>query len=118
PVADTVGDERFLRGVTGLLAVDVVTNQQIGTESHAFPTDKHQNKVVGQDEGEHGKHEQVEESEEAIETGIAVHVAHGKDMNQKTNEGDEERVCAAKPVHAQGKIGVKSADRQPGPDVV
>ncbi len=118
PVADAVRDERFLRSIGRFLAIEVVTNQQIGAKTHAFPTDKHQHEVVGEHERKHGKHEQVQERKEAIETLLATHVTDGEDVNEKTDKCDEERVRSAQPVHCEGEVRSKIPDLQPRPDVI
>jgi hypothetical protein len=86
PVADAVGDESLLRRVARLLTVDVVADEQVGTQSHAFPADEHQQEIVGQHQRQHHEHEQVQIGEEAVEALIAVHVADGKTwMSNPTN---------------------------------
>src|SRR5712691_3156523 len=82
PVTDAISNERLLRRVSRFFAIDVVTDQQIRAEPHSLPAHKHQQKVVGQNESQHGKHEKVEESEEAIETPVLVHVADSKEVDQ------------------------------------
>src|SRR5690242_6627762 len=47
-----------------------------------------------------------------------MHVADGEDVNQKTDEGDEERVSSAETIHREREVGVKRTDAQPGPDVI
>src|ERR1051326_5677560 len=118
PVADAVGDERFFRSVAGFLAIEVVTNQQVRTKTHAFPTDKHQHEVVGEHESQHRKHEQIEERKEAIETLFSAHVTNGKDVNEKPNKRDEQRVRAAQAVHREREVSAKSSDLQPRPNVI
>ena len=118
PVADAVRDERFLRGVACFLSIEVVTNQQVRAETHAFPADKHQHEVVREHERQHREHEQVQKCEEAIEARFAVHVADGEDVNQEADERDEERVGAAQAIHREREVGAESADLQPRPDVI
>jgi hypothetical protein len=81
PVADAVGDKCFLRCVACFLAIDVVTDEQVGTESNPLPTDKHQEEVVSQYQRQHREHEQVEKREEAIEPFVAMHVANSEQVN-------------------------------------
>ena len=96
----------------------VVTNQQIGAETHAFPADKHQQEIVRQHQRQHREHEQVQIRKEAIEAAVSVHVADGKDVNQEADEGDEERIGAAQPIHRQTEVSAETADLNPGPEVI
>ena len=48
-IAHAIDDECLLAGIGGALLVEVETDQQIGTEAHAFPTHKHQQEIVGRE---------------------------------------------------------------------
>src|SRR5208337_2492496 len=48
-IADAVNDECLVARVGGGLAMEIKTNQQIRTQAHALPPDKHEDVVVGQD---------------------------------------------------------------------
>src|SRR6185436_2980221 len=98
--------------------VEVIADQQVRAETDAFPADKHQHEVVAEHERQHREHEQVEKREEAIEAFLTVHVTDGKDVNQKTNKGDEERIRSAQTIHREREVSVESSNRQPGPDVI
>src|SRR5579863_5413673 len=56
-VADAVDDEGLVRCVTGRLALEVETDEQIRTQADALPADEHEHIIVGEDQREHGKHE-------------------------------------------------------------
>jgi hypothetical protein len=118
PVSDSVCDERFLRCVSGFFAIEVVTNQEVGAETDAFPADKHQDHVICQDQRQHRKHEQVQECKEPVETRLTMHVSHGEYMDKKTDKSDEQGVGAAEPVHCERKVGIESSHLQPRPDVI
>jgi hypothetical protein len=47
-IADAIRDERLVRRVTRRFAMEVEPDQQIGTQPHTFPPDKHQRVVVPQ----------------------------------------------------------------------
>jgi len=68
-----------------------------------FPADKHQQEIVGQHERQHREHEQIQVSEEAIVTIVAVHVARREDVNQQSDKSDEESVNAAQAIIARPK---------------
>jgi hypothetical protein len=118
PVADAVGDERFLRGRRSFVFIEIKTDQQVRAEPDTFPPDKHQKKIVREYQCQHREHEQIQVCEEAVVTAISAHVAGGKDVNQKTYKGDEEHVDAAQAIHGQGKVRAKLADLNPRPKVI
>ena len=89
-IADAVHDERLLAGVAGALLLEVEADQQVRTEPHPFPSHKHQDEVVRQDQGQHGEHEEVEVGEEAIVAGVVPHVPGRVDVDQETDAGDDE----------------------------
>ena len=47
-----------------------------------------------------------------------MHVADGKDVNQKTDKRHEERVDPTEPVHRQTEVGAKLSDLNPGPEMI
>ena len=118
PVADAVCDEGLLGRVSGFLAVDVITNQQIRAETDTFPTHKHQQEVVGQHQRQHRKHEQVQKRKEAIEPAVFMHVPNREDMYEEPDKRNEERVGAAQPVHCQTEVCAKLANLNPGPEMI
>ena len=118
PVADAIRDECFLGRVARFLAIDVVTNQQVGAKAHAFPTDKHQQEVVGQHQRQHREHEQVEKCEEAIEAFVLVHVADRKTWIRKPTKVMNKCVGAAQPIHRQAEVRAKLSDLNPGPEMI
>ena len=118
PVADAVGNEGFLRRRRGFTLVDVETDQQIRAQPDAFPADKHQQEVVREHQRQHREHEQVQIGEETIVAAVTVHVAGGENVNQETDEGDEERVDSAQPIHRQTEVCPEVADVNPGPQMI
>src|SRR5580693_1486787 len=81
-VTDAVNDEGLGSSIAGGLAMEIKSNQQVRTQTHAFPADKQQDIVVGQDQGQHGKHEEVEVSEESVIAAFMRHVSGRVNMNQ------------------------------------
>src|SRR5688572_9425357 len=81
PVANAIGDKGFLRSVACFFAIDVVSDEKVRTETDSFPTHKHQQEVVSQHQRQHREHEKIQVSEETIEALVAMHVAHGKQVN-------------------------------------
>ena len=60
----------------------------------------------------------IQIGEEAIEAFVAAHIADGKNVNQEGDEGDEEGIDTAEPIHRQAKVCAKLANLDPGPEVI
>ena len=107
PVTHPVHHKRLLRRVARALLVKVVADEQIRTQAHALPSDKHHHVVVAQNQREHGEHEQVQIREEAIVTILLVHVAGGVNVNQESDSRNNEdhdggkRVEQKSPIHPE-----------------
>ena len=93
PVADAVGDERFLPGVRRALLLVPVADQQVRAQAHAFPAHEHHQEVASQDEHEHEEAEQVQVAEEARDAAARLvgHVGGRIDVNQRPDPGDDEQ---------------------------
>ena len=89
-VTHPVDDKGLLPGIGGRILLKPETDQEIGTEAHTFPSDKHQQEVVGQDEVEHHEDEEVEVGEIPGITRIVMHVAHGVDVDEEADPGDHQ----------------------------
>ena len=48
-VADAVDDECFLAGVGGGVFLEPEADEQVGSETDAFPSDEHEQSIAGQD---------------------------------------------------------------------
>ncbi len=59
-VANAINDECLLAGGGRGILGEPESNQQIGRQAHTFPTDKHQEIVAGEHQGQHEKHEQIQ----------------------------------------------------------
>ena len=118
PVADAVHDKRFFRRFSRFVAFDVITDEQVRTQTHAFPADEHQQKIIRQNERQHREHKQIQIREKAIKTFIAVHITGRKNVNQQTDKRNETSVNSRKPVHSQTEIGAKIADLNPRPNLI
>ena len=118
PIAYAVGNKRFLRGVARFLQIGVEADEQVGTEPDSLPTDKHQEEIVSQHQRQHREHEQIQVGKEAIEAGVAAHVADRKDVNQEPDERHEERIRSTQTIHRQAEVGAKLPDLNPGPEMI
>src|ERR1700735_2193524 len=65
-VTDAIDDERFLTGVTGRLFEEIKSDQQITAKADAFPSDEHEQHVVGENQRENGEHEKIQVAKETV----------------------------------------------------
>ncbi len=117
-VTDAIDDECLVGGVAGGLAMEVETDQQIRTQADAFPSDEHQGVVVRQDEREHGEHEQVQVSEEAVIAAFVRHVSGGIDVDERAHAGDEQQPDGGERIEQEAGIGLEGSGRAVVFDVV
>ncbi len=110
-VADAVHDESLVRRVARRLAVEIKTDQQVRAQADAFPADEHENVIVRQDKREHGEHEEVQVSEEAVIAAFVRHVSGGVDVDQHAHAGDEEQPDGGERVEEESGVGVEGGGR-------
>ncbi len=91
PVAHAVDEERLLAGLRGALLVEPERDQQVRAQAHALPAQEHQQVVVGQDEDEHGEHEEVQVGEEAVVAAVAAHVADRVVVHEHADRADDDQ---------------------------
>ena len=77
----------FFPGVACAAAVEVIADQQIRAEPHAFPSDEHHQKVAGQDKDQHRKQEKVHVGEESVIAVFRMHIADRIDVNEESDSG-------------------------------
>ena len=65
-------------------------DEQVGGETDALPADEHEQVVVGQHQGQHEEHEEVEVGEEAVVAALVLHVSHGIDVDEEADAGDDQ----------------------------
>src|SRR6266404_524537 len=87
--------------------MEIETDQQIRAQAHAFPADKHQHIVVGQNKREHGEHEEVEVSEEAVVSTFVRHVPGGINVNQHADAGDEQQPDAGERIEQETGVSLE-----------
>ena len=118
-VADAVDDEGLPAGVGGVLAVVVVTDQQVGAEAHALPADEEQEEVLRENEHQHREHEEVQVREVARVTRLRLVVAHVADrvhVDQEPDERHEGDHHGRKRIQPQGQVGGEAARGNPTGD--
>src|ERR1039458_3918838 len=84
-IADPVDDESLVFRVTRRLAMKLETNQKIRTQPHALHLKAQQHLVVGENQREHGEHEEVQVSEEPVVSALMRHVPGRINMDQHPN---------------------------------
>ena len=94
-VAHPGGQEGFLGGVSGAGSFVVEPDEQVGTKPHQFPENEQPEERIGQNHAEHAGAEQNEFCVEAVVAvvvdGVGVHVADGKEVDEKAKEGSDEQ---------------------------
>ena len=68
----------------------VITDQEIRTETHSFPTDKHQQEAVTENQNQHEEDKKVEVGKKTIVARLPLHVSDGINMDQKTHPSDDQ----------------------------
>jgi hypothetical protein len=89
-------------------------NQQVRAQPHPFPADKHQQIVVGEYQNEHGRHEQIQVGEKAGIARIAMHVANGIHVHQKTDPAHHKEHNGTERVDQKRHVGSKRPGKDPG----
>ena len=107
------GDHQRLQGrAAGRLALVIEADQQEGGDRGELPVDEEHQEAVGDDEAEHGAHEQQDEAEEASELRVALHIAAGIEHDQRADAGDQQREGERQAVEEPGEGKVEA--RHPG----
>src|SRR5262249_12722507 len=65
------------------LLVKVKSNQQVRAQPHAFPSHKHQDKIIRQHQRQHRKHEQIQVGKKTVVPPFMRHVSRRVYVNQK-----------------------------------
>ena len=106
-VADAVDDECLVGRVAGRVAMEVESDQQVRAQAHAFPAHEHHDVVVRQDQREHGEHEEVQISEEAVVPALVRHVAGGINMDEHADAGDEQQPDGGERIEQEAGVGLE-----------
>ncbi len=106
-VTDTVHDECLVGGGRGGVALEVEADQQVRAQAHALPAHEHHGVVVGQDQRQHGEHEQVHVAEEAVVAAFMPHVADRVNVDQHAHAGHEQQPDAGQRIEQEAGIGAE-----------
>ena len=82
-----------------------VVNEQVGAEADELPKNEHHEKIIGEHDAEHRKHEDGETAEVAGLGRVFVHVAEREDVNAETDDADDHQ-------HQRGEVIELKADRE------
>ncbi len=115
-VTDPVDNKRLLGSITSTLLLDVVTDQQVGTETDTFPADKHNQRVVAENQEQHGAGEQVQIAEEAVEALFTVHVTDRVEVDQGTDTGNDQNHDSGQRIKQEAPLDLQVPYRDPGTD--
>ena len=91
--------------------MEIEPDQQIRTKTDPLPPDEHQNIVVPQHKHEHGEHEQIQVSEEAIIPAFVRHVTGGVNVNQHANAGHKQQPDRRKGIEQETVVGLELRGR-------
>ncbi len=109
------GDEEGLAPGVGVLPLLVpVADQAVGAEADPLPAEEEQQQVVGEDDGQHGEDEEVEQREEARIVLFLAHVADGIEVDQGRDPGHHQRHGCRKMVEEDRQRDLQRADIHPG----
>ena len=114
-VADAGDYEGFHRCGIVLRIGIVEADQQVRTETHAFPPQVHQQQVIGQHQNDHAGDKQVGVSEEARVALFAAHVPGGEHVDQEADAGHHGKHGQRQAIQHQVEADVEITDRHPVP---
>ncbi len=106
-VANAVDDECLVRRVACRLALEIETNQQIRAQPHALPPNKHQHVVIGEDQGEHREHEEIQVPEKAVVPALMRHVSGRINMNQHPDAGNKQQPDARQRIEQEPCVSLQ-----------
>ena len=111
-IADAVDDESLVAGARVVVIVVPKTDQRIGAQAHAFPTDEQQQQAIAQNQRKHRRGEQVEIGKEAPKRIVVVHVAGGVDVDETADAGDDEDHHRRKRIDQKSHVDLEASQGQ------
>ena len=112
-VADGIHHERFATGKHRRRSLVPEADQQVGAESDTCPADDQPDQIPGQDEQQHGEHEEIHVGEESRVTRVFPHVADRVDMDHEADAGDHQDHQGGERVHIEVEGDVEIATLPP-----
>ena len=90
-IADAIDNEGLVSGDRVGVIVVPKTDEEIGTETHAFPADEQHQQIVPHHQQEHKEDKQVQINEKTNHPLVVPHIAERIDMDQEPDAGDDEQ---------------------------
>lgn len=112
-IAHAVHDEGLVCSLAVVVVVVPETDEEVGAEAHAFPTEEREEQAVGEHEHDHAEQEQVDVGEEAGKTAIPVHVTDGVQRDEGANAGNEQKHDAGKAIEQESDIHLEERNIDP-----
>ena len=112
-VADTIDHERLFAGLGIGPVAEPETNQEVRRQSHTFPAHKEHRIAATQHEEQHEGHKEIEIRKVPGVAGILAHVAHRKQMDERTNTGDDQHHQDGQLIELQAPIDHQISDGHP-----
>src|SRR5258706_11681484 len=113
-IADAVDDKRFVAGNRIVVLAVPKADQQVRTQSDAFPADEKQQQVVAHHQRQHEKNKQIEINEEPDHVIVMAHVTQRIDVNQKADAGDDQQHHRGQRIDLKRQVDLERAGLNPG----
>src|SRR5690606_26159082 len=89
--------------------LEVVADEQVGTQTHQLPENKEEEEVVGQYQAQHAERKEGEDRVITLVTDVAVHIAGGVNMHQQADEGDDDQHHRRQLIHLEAQVQTQVA---------
>src|SRR5262249_31398060 len=106
-VADAVNNKSFFPCVRRRLAQKVEADEKVAAQTDAFPADEEQSQVIAENHRQHGEHETIQVTEEAVIAPFMRHVTSGINVNEEADAGDHAEHDGRKRIQQHAPLSVK-----------
>ncbi len=89
-ITNAIDDKRLLTCVRRGFLQKVETDQKVAAQPDTFPANKEQKEIVGKNESQHRKHEEIQIAEEAVIATFVRHVSDGINMDEKADARNDQ----------------------------
>jgi len=97
-------------------ALEPETDQEVGNQTHRFPTEEELDEIVAHHQHQHRKGKQRDIAEKALVAGIVMHIADGVDVHHQRHESHHAHHHRGQIVDQKADIEVDASRSQPGVD--
>ena len=115
-IANPVDDKGLDRRSACAGLAEPETDQKIGCQADAFPTEEHLHKIIRRNQHQHGKGEQREIGEEPRLIRVFVHITPAVEMHERRDAGDHDQHDCGQCVNAQRPVEIETARAHPHHD--